>query len=539
MTMVDGTVAGAFSLSALTSLAHDVRRDELSASGEPDTEPASEKSEFADALGNGAARIAAGYDGIEPETLTAIFEANAVEAEIEAFEKTGEPVSVDVLADELRSRAIGVLTGEPETVILQFTETLETELVNLPEEGRREVMTRLRESYATYTGREGQNGHELEAILDRFEDVRDARPELVRLREREISENERVGKRGFTWLADEDFDEPERYHEESLERYREVGDVAGEARSLHSLGESALQQGEFEEAERYHQGSLERFRELGDVAGEADSLSGLGDAALGRGELAEARQHHEVSLERYREIGDREREATSLGHLGNIAGETSDHEAALEYYAAAYDAFEEIGALREVLQTVKNLAAVNEELGDDEGAAEWYTTGIERLTEPDVPRLDGWFTRFMLGRAEVDPSPDWTWELYGQALDRVLKNDSKLATQFFQATWDRRSLYDPTEPISDVCQAAGVGFAFNLHMLEERGAADTGERAQGVLDEIDDGADLSPGMAAVYDHLRTGEADVTPGELRGESGTSDLESREAEAAEKMLELLAG
>ena len=532
MTTVEGTVAGAFSVSALASLTCEAARSEVPASG---------KSDFEDAIRSAAERIAAGHHGIDADALTGLFDASEVEAEIEAFETAGEPVSVGVLADELRSQVIGVLTGDAETVLLQFVETLETELVALPEEDRRWVMTYLRESYAVYAGQlEGQPDHELEAILDRFDDFGDARPELVLLRERELPEDERVEKRECSWLDDADFDEPERYHEKSLERYREVGDRGGEARSLRSLGESALRRGEFDESERYHQKSLERFRESGDEAGEADSLFGLGDTALGRGELAEARTYHEECLELFREVGNSEREARSLGILGNIAEETGDYEAALEYYAATYDAFEELGALREVLQTVKNLAKVSEELGDDEGAAEWYTTGIERLTEPDVPRLDGWFTRFMLGRAAVDPSPDWTKELYGQALDRVLKNDSKLATQFFQATWNRRPLYEPTEPIYDVCQAAGVGFAFHLQLLEGSGAADAGERAQGVLDEIDDGVDLSPGMAAVYEQLRAGSSDVTPAGLRGDSGNeaSELESLEAEAAGKMLELLA-
>ena len=535
MTTGDGTVAGAFSVSALASLAYDVTRNELSTS---------EKSDFAAALGSAAGRTAAGHHGIEADVLTDMFDASEVETEIEAFETTGEPVSIGVLADELRSRVVGVLTGDPETILLQFVETLETELVNLPEEHRREVMAQLRESCAVYTGQEGRTD-QLEAILDRFEDFREARPELVRLRRQELPEGEHAENRGqkreFSWLDDGDFDEPERYHEESLERFREVGDVAGEARSLRRLGEIALRRGEFDESEHYHQKSLDRYRELGDAAGEANSLFGLGNTALGRGEPDTARQHHEESLDRYREIGDREREARSLGLLGNVAGETGDHEAALDYYEAALDAFEETGALREVLQTVRNLAETNETLGNDEGAAEWYATGIERLTETDESGLDAWFVRFMLERAEVDPSPDWTRELYGQALDKVLKNDSKLAAQFFQVTWERRSLYDPTEPISDVCQAAGVGFAFHLHLLEGSGAVEGSGKARQLRAEIDDDADLSPGMAAVYDHLRNGESDVTPDELRGESGNedSDLGSLEAEATRKMLELLAG
>jgi Flp pilus assembly protein TadD len=106
------------------------------------------------------------------------------------------------------------------------------------------------------------------------------------------------------------------YFERALKIFTQIGDRAGEARSLNNLGRIAATRGDPAEAERLHRESLAIAREIGNRRGEAGSLNNLGYIADTRGDLAEAERLYRESLAIMREIGDRGNEALLLNNLG-------------------------------------------------------------------------------------------------------------------------------------------------------------------------------------------------------------------------------
>src|SRR5437879_2462938 len=74
-----------------------------------------------------------------------------------------------------------------------------------------------------------------------------------------------------------------------------------------------------ERAEALCEESLALYRELGDTAGIASSLHLLAAIAWGRGNLAMARSQEEESLALFKELGDKRSVAYALVYLGNLA----------------------------------------------------------------------------------------------------------------------------------------------------------------------------------------------------------------------------
>ncbi|HZF80043.1 MAG TPA: hypothetical protein VEZ89_09640, partial [Rubrivivax sp.] len=113
--------------------------------------------------------------------------------------------------------------------------------------------------------------------------------------------------------------------EQSLQLYREAGDIANEAISLTNLGMAWLGLGEFARAERDLDAALKMLRANGDRAIEASALSALSTLTLWQGdalkavalartslELARAAQARDKALEAALRLGDAE---AALGRL--------------------------------------------------------------------------------------------------------------------------------------------------------------------------------------------------------------------------------
>ena len=108
-------------------------------------------------------------------------------------------------------------------------------------------------------------------------------------------------------------------HEASLASFQDLGDKAGEARSLHQLAILAQAEGRMQEAQKNLQAGLVIFQDLGDKAGEANNLGQLGILAQAEGRLQEAKKNLQASLAIFQSLGDKTGEANSLGQLGILA----------------------------------------------------------------------------------------------------------------------------------------------------------------------------------------------------------------------------
>ena len=104
-----------------------------------------------------------------------------------------------------------------------------------------------------------------------------------------------------TWLGDHTTGR--RMGEVAAETHRRLGDRAGYAAAMATLGFATIET-DPEAALALNSESLEAFRELGDIRGEGQALLGRATTQFALGRLSEARESVEQSLEKLREAGD-------------------------------------------------------------------------------------------------------------------------------------------------------------------------------------------------------------------------------------------
>jgi non-specific serine/threonine protein kinase len=123
--------------------------------------------------------------------------------------------------------------------------------------------------------------------------------------------------------------------EESIEIYRELGDVPRTAAALWDLGRLSNETGDWETARSSLKEGLELERRVGNERGIALARSSLGFTALLQGEHGPARAHLEESLRVLRELGSPDEIKRCLFLLGHLACDQGD-------YAAAHARFAEM-----------------------------------------------------------------------------------------------------------------------------------------------------------------------------------------------------
>ena len=174
------------------------------------------------------------------------------------------------------------------------------------------------------------------------------------------------------------------FYEQSLQLKRELGDRAGEARTLNNLGIIARKRGNFDRATDVLQQSLTIKRDLGDRHGEAMSLNSLGLVAEREGDLETARHRYEQTLEMFRETGDRHSEAASLGNPGLVARQQGDSERAREYHRESLALFRDVGSQNSIGEALGFLGAAELPLEDGQDGRVKLANAISTLREIDA-----------------------------------------------------------------------------------------------------------------------------------------------------------
>jgi len=97
------------------------------------------------------------------------------------------------------------------------------------------------------------------------------------------------------------------------------------AYSLHCKGDTLFIANRFAEAWEIYQNSMEAYREGGDLQGVALSLTRQGRVAEIQGEYAQARELYLKALQNFQDLSDLQGMARSKAHLGNIGWATGDY----------------------------------------------------------------------------------------------------------------------------------------------------------------------------------------------------------------------
>ncbi|HEV2377969.1 MAG TPA: BTAD domain-containing putative transcriptional regulator [Streptosporangiaceae bacterium] len=139
--------------------------------------------------------------------------------------------------------------------------------------------------------------------------------------------------RAFNRIAS--FDDSDAHLRQAGEVYREVGDLIGEARAVHSRSVLYESQGRYQDSLGCAQACLELYRAGGHQAGEVTALNAVGwfHALLGRHE--EALGHCQLALELGRQLGDLRAQASTHDSLGYVHSHMGQHDQAITCYRNA------------------------------------------------------------------------------------------------------------------------------------------------------------------------------------------------------------
>jgi tetratricopeptide (TPR) repeat protein len=167
------------------------------------------------------------------------------------------------------------------------------------------------------------------------------------------------------------------FFQQSLDIFKEIGDIQGESISLIGLGNAYNSLGQYERAIAFYQQSLDIKKEIGDIQGESISLIGLGNAYYSLGQYQRAIAFFQQSLDIKKEIGDIRGESISLNNLGNAYNSLGQYERAIAFHQQSLDIKKEIGDIRGESISLNNLGNAYNSLGQYERAIAFYQQSLD------------------------------------------------------------------------------------------------------------------------------------------------------------------
>jgi predicted ATPase len=188
---------------------------------------------------------------------------------------------------------------------------------------------------------------------------------------------------GVLAVTQRDFVRGELLHLESLEIYRELGDLRGVVVSLVALANQHVAAGDPEGASRFLEQSLGVWRQLGDDAGFARSLSNLAFVARTQLRLEESRSLYRRAAALFEALGDRRSRAWAVDHEGDVARDQADLGAAEALYGEALAAFRELGDGWGIGSSLADLGRIARARDDREGARRCYRDALASFAALD------------------------------------------------------------------------------------------------------------------------------------------------------------
>jgi tetratricopeptide (TPR) repeat protein len=162
--------------------------------------------------------------------------------------------------------------------------------------------------------------------------------------------------------------------EESVGRFRALGEVVGAADALNNLGNGRLEIGDRAGAQQALEEAVALQRDAGNALGLAFALNTLGYVALREGELEAAGERLAESLELFHELGDVSRTGDTLEGIAEIVARRGKDDCAARLWGAGAALRAEAGKEMEPSERAlheESLAQVRNRLGEDALAEAW------------------------------------------------------------------------------------------------------------------------------------------------------------------------
>ena len=218
------------------------------------------------------------------------------------------------------------------------------------------------------------------------------------------------------------------YLQQSLDRYRQIGDVNGEAIALndlgiityrlgdyarsHQLGLDSLKlarahndqwrvavihtnlgnicraMGNYAQAKTYLIEGIAIMRQQGDQHSLGNLINNLGEVTRASGQYDEAKAYYEESLGLRRQVGDRLGIAESLNNLASIAHTAGRPQQARQLYQESLTIFQQLKADNIAIHPLCGLGRLARDAGDYQQAFTWYQKALQWLKpENNTPSI--------------------------------------------------------------------------------------------------------------------------------------------------------
>ncbi|MGB7922028.1 MAG: CHAT domain-containing protein [Pyrinomonadaceae bacterium] len=161
-------------------------------------------------------------------------------------------------------------------------------------------------------------------------------------------------------------------YEESLPRFRAIGDRYREALTLYYIGRIAYELGEKQKALDYFAQTLPFIRAVGYTFGEAEVLNDIGEVYFSLGEKQKALDYYAQALPLRRTAKDRNGEAATFDSIGRVYSSLGEKQKALDYYAQALPLLRAVGDRINEANTLNNIGAIYYSLGERQKALDYY-----------------------------------------------------------------------------------------------------------------------------------------------------------------------
>ncbi|MEO0769685.1 MAG: CHAT domain-containing protein [Cyanobacteria bacterium J06649_4] len=169
----------------------------------------------------------------------------------------------------------------------------------------------------------------------------------------------------------------------ALQKYRQIDEQIGIAKSLNSIGIIYRLQGSYVEALDYHQNSLELARQIEEGEIEAKALVGLAIVHQLQGRYPEALNYSQQSLEASQASGNRATESQALNTIGTIYRLQGRYAEALENFLHSLDIIRSINDSAGEAQTLNNIGYIYQFQGDYVGALDYFQQGLTLVNKID------------------------------------------------------------------------------------------------------------------------------------------------------------
>jgi tetratricopeptide (TPR) repeat protein len=188
-----------------------------------------------------------------------------------------------------------------------------------------------------------------------------------------------------------DLGRPEqRYRDEALPVFRELGDAVGAASCLQNLGISAFYEGRWDEALSFYECAVAECAKSGDVLEASQGRMNMSEVLVRQGHLARGEQLAREALEVSSWLRHPLGVGVALGSIGVALTRRGEFESAREALAGARASLSSIGAKRAVFEVDAQEAERLLLAGEHEAAAELARASLRR---PEVAAAPGLVTQ--------------------------------------------------------------------------------------------------------------------------------------------------